>query len=261
MVKQYILTLLTFLLLAACTTTGSSQTITVFAAASLTDAFTEISTAYEQQNPSVDIVLNFAGSSTLAAQLIEGAPANVFASANNNQMQQVIDAGRINAEAVNLFAENRLTVIMPDNNPAEIHTLADLASPGLRLVVAAPDVPVRDYTETMLARMAASLDYGPAYRNAVLDNIVSEEENVRLVVVKVSLGEADAGIVYTSDVTPDSNVLTLPVPDQFNVTATYPIAWLTDDSRTQAFIHFVLCDEGPSILEEWGFSRAEGSDC
>ena len=236
---------------------SSSETLTVFAAASLTDAFEQIAQSFEAAHPGVDVVFNFGGSSTLATQLVEGAPADIFASANNTQMTVARDGERIGGPA-RTFARNRLVLIVPADNPANIQSLRDLANPGVQLVLAAPGVPVRDYTDSMLTRMATDPGYGETYSSAVLANLVSEEDNVRQVAAKVALGEADAGIVYISDVTPDirDQVLTLPIPDSFNTLATYPIA-LTNDAANpdlaQAFVDAVLSADGQSVLEDWGF--------
>lgn len=233
------------------------QTLVVFAAASLTDAFTEIGEAFEAENPSVDVIFSFGSSSLLAAQLAEGAPADIFASASASQMTVAQESGRI-AGTPRIFVKNRLVLITPVDNPANLAGLADLATEGVALVVAASAVPVREYTETMLARLAADPGYGEAYREAVIANIVSEEDNVRQVAAKVALGEADAGIVYLSDVTPDiaADVLTFPIPDAFNTIATYPIA-VTDDSAVPeiagSFVDFVLSDNGQAMLTSWNF--------
>jgi molybdate transport system substrate-binding protein len=244
-------------LLFTVTQAQETQTLIVFAAASLTDAFTEIGAAFEAENPGVDVVFSFGGSSQLAAQLAEGAPVDVFASASASQMTVAVEAGRI-AGTPETFVKNRLVLITPADNPASITGLADLANDGIALVVAAPAVPVREYTDTMLTKMAAYPGYGETYREAVIANIVSEEDNVRQVAAKVALGEADAGIVYLSDVTPDiaDDVLTFPIPDAFNTIATYPIA-VTDDGENPeiagAFVDYVLSDDGQAILASWNF--------
>lgn len=236
------------------------QTIIVFAAASLTDAFEEAADAFEAANPGSAVVFNFAGSSDLAAQLAEGAPADVFASANVRQMNAARDAGRIDGIPA-IFARNRLVLIVPVDNPAGIATLDDLATPGVKLIVAAPDVPVRDYTDRLLERLAADPAYGERYRAAVIANIVSEEQNVRQVAAKIALGEGDAGIVYRSDVTPDiaDDVIAIPIPDALNTIASYPIA-LTNDSEqpelARTFIAFLLSDDGQAILMRWNFDGA-----
>jgi molybdate transport system substrate-binding protein len=234
-----------------------SQTLTVFAAASLTDAFEEVATAFEAENPGVDVLFNFAGSSDLAAQLAEGAPADVFASANNTQMNVARDAERI-AGRPHTFVKNRLVLIVPADNSDGITTLRDLANEGIQLVIAAPDVPVRTYTDTLLERLAADPAYGEEYLTAVLANVVSEEQNVRQVSAKVALGEADAGIVYVSDVTPDisNEVIAIPIPDYLNTIATYPIATTNDTANpelAQAFVDYVLSDAGQDTLVNWNF--------
>ncbi len=235
----------------------NSTTLTVFAASSLTDAFQEIATGFTSAHADVEVAFNFGASSTLATQLLEGAPADVFASANNKQMDVVREGKRI-AGVPLTFAQNRLVLAVPADNPARIASLRDLARPGIKLVVAAPNVPVREYTNTMLDRLAKEPDYGEAYRAAVLKNIVSEEDNVRQVSLKVSLGEADAGIVYLSDITPDmaAKILTLPIPDAYNTLATYPITVTSASANpdlAQVFIDYVLSDAGQDILVKWGF--------
>jgi molybdate transport system substrate-binding protein len=231
--------------------------IVVFAAASLTDSYEAIGIAFEEANPGVEVLFNFGGSSTLASQLVQGAPADVFASANPHQMMIAAEGGRI-AEPIRTFARNRLVLIVPASNPANIQSLHDLSNPGVRLILAAPEVPVRAYTDTMLQQMALDSAYGEVYAESVIANIVSEEPNVRQVAAKVALGEADAGVVYLSDVTPDiaDEVLTFSIPDGFNTIATYPIA-VTNDTRqpelATRFVEFVLSEMGQDILVEWGF--------
>jgi molybdate transport system substrate-binding protein len=231
--------------------------LVVFAAASLADAYEAIGTAFEERNPGVTVLFSFGGSSTLATQLVQGAPADVFASANNDQMAVAVDGERI-AEPVRTFAKNRLVLITPADNPAQIQTLRDLANPDVNLILAAPEVPVRAYTDAMLDQMANDPAYGEDYRRAVLANLVSEEPNVRQVAAKVALGEADAGVVYLSDVTLDlaDDVLTFPIPDAFNTLATYPMAVTNDTGNPELanrFVDFVLSDAGQDILVEWGF--------
>jgi molybdate transport system substrate-binding protein len=247
--------------LSACRAQGAKQTqLTVFAAASLTDVFTEIGQAFESRDPRVKVSFNFASSSDLALQLAEGAKADLFASANHKQMDSAVQVGRI-GEGIKIFATNRLVIIVPADNPANLQAPIDLSKQELKLVLAAPNVPVRDYAEEVLDKMAADLAYGNGFKAAVLANLVSEEATVRQVVVKVSLGEADAGIVYSSDVTPDAaeSVLRIEIPDEFNATASYPIAAIKESPNAglaKAFIDFVLSQDGQAILWEWGFGPA-----
>jgi molybdate transport system substrate-binding protein len=235
---------------------GPSGSLTVFAAASLTDAFGEMGEAFEAANPGVSVAFNFAGSAALRAQIEEGAPADVFASANTSHMDQLHDAGLAGAPAV--FAHNSLVVIAPNDNPGGIETLADLAKPGLKLVLAADAVPAGGYARDMLAKADGDPAFGAGFSEAVLANLVSNESNVKQVVTKVALGEADAGIVYGSDVTaavaPD--LQTIEVPAAVNVVADYPIAVLSESDHPEAareFVDFVLSVEGQTILAKWGF--------
>jgi molybdate transport system substrate-binding protein len=251
------LTLALLISLAVVVQAQEPSTLTVFAAASLTDAFEEIASQFEAENPGVDVIFSFGSSTDLATQLSEGAPADVFASANARQLTVARDAGRI-AGPAHTFVKNRLVLIVPSDNPAGITTLRDLANEGVQLIVAAPDVPVRDYTDTMLDRLAADPAYGEAYREAVLANVVSEEQNVRQVSAKIALGEGDAGIVYVSDVTPDvaDQVQVIQIPDYLNTIAAYPVA-ITNDSANpelaQAFVDALLSDAGQDTLVDWNF--------
>jgi molybdate transport system substrate-binding protein len=234
-----------------------SGSLIVFAAASLTDAFTEIGEAFKAANPEVDVEFSFLGSSALRTQIEEGAPADVFASANTAQMQPLVDAGL--AGEPTIFVHNSLIVIAPSDNPAGLNTLADLKNSGLKLVLAAEEVPVGGYARDMLLNAEADPAYGAGFSEAVLANLVSNEANVKQVVAKVQLGEADAGVVYGSDVTPSvaPDLHTVEVPDAINVIADYPIATLTDAGNTevaQAFVDFVLGTAGQTILAKWGFS-------
>lgn len=254
--RNLVLALLLVLLLTACQPASSgTQELTIFAASSLTDAYADLAQAFEALHPGVDVLLNFGGSSTLSTQLLEGAPADVFASANQAQMQLVADAGLLAAPA-SAFARNQLTIIVPADNPAGLQSPADLAQPGLKLVLAAPGVPVRDYSDQALANLGDA-----DFQAAVYVNLVSEEENVRIVVTKVALGEADAGIVYASDITPSvaTDVIQIPIPDAANVVTAYPIAVLATAPQpelAQAFVDFVLSAEGQAILQSWGFGPA-----
>ena len=162
----------------------------------------------------VKLTFSFGASSQLRAQLEQGAPADVFASADTVQMDNAVKANTIQGTPT-IFARNRLVVIVPAANPAGITTLADLAKPGLKFVTAGPEVPVGNYTRMMLEKMAADPQFGAGFDQRVRGNVVSEEANVRQVVTKVQLGEADVGIVYSSDVTPQSApaLKTLEIPD------------------------------------------------
>ena len=234
--------------------TGS---MTVFAAASLTDSFNEIATAFKAANPGVDVTFNFAGSSALRAQLDQGAPADVFASADTNQMTSAAQNGDT-VDTGKLFVHNTPVVITPKDNPAGITSLADLKKPGIKLVLAAPEVPIGNYARQVLANASKDAAYGTSFADDVLRNLASNEANVKGVVAKVQLGEADAGIVYGTDVTPSvaGALNRIDIPAAVNVVADYPIA-VTKEAKNpkaaQAFIDFVLSNAGQTILEKWGF--------
>jgi molybdate transport system substrate-binding protein len=231
--------------------------ITVFAAASLRDAFTEIGSRFEQTTPGAQVRLNFAGSQQLAEQIRQGAPADVFASANPRQMNDVMAAGRVTSTTAQIFAQNRLVVVVAPNAPATLQSIADLAAPGVKLVLADRAVPAGQYALDFLDKASALPEFGATFSQTVLSNVVSYEEDVRAVFGKVSLGEADAGVVYSSDAVADKNtVRTLAIPDGLNTLATYPIAPLNDSPNAalaKAFIDFVMGTEGQAILSRYGF--------
>ena len=238
--------------------TGAAPiTLNVSAAASLTDAFNEIGAAFSAAHPGVEAAFNFAGSNQLAAQIGEGAPVDVFASANAKQMGVAVETGRIVSGTQETFARNRLVVITPGDNPAGLTTLQDLATPGVKIVLAAAEVPVGQYALDFLDKAEADGALGAGFKDAVLANVVSYEADVRAVLTKVALGEADAGIVYKSDVGAAAEQITqIEIPDALNTIATYPIAALADSPHpdvAQQFVDYVLSTEGQQVLDKYGF--------
>ena len=231
--------------------------LTIFTAASLTEAFKEMGANIEQANPGTRVIFNFAGSPTLRTQLAQGARADVFASADEPNMQGAQKEGTIASEP-RLFVRNQLVAIVPAANPAQVMRLHDLAKPGVKLVLTNKEVPVGNYSRQALAKMSQDAAFGSEFATRVLANLVSEETNVRQVVAKVQLGEAHAGIVYASDVTPAVRgaVQVLAIPDLFNVIAHYPIAVVRDAPNAagaRAFIDYVLSPAGQTILTKHGF--------
>ena len=235
----------------------AGQLLTVFAAASLSEAFTELGDHFLEENPGEKITFNFAGSQQLAQQLAQGAPADIFASADREQMDVVIQAGRISGGSLQPFAQNRLVLIFPKENPAGLVQLEDLTKPGLKLILAAEAAPVGRYSQDFLEKASQDPAFGSGFKDDVLKNVVSYEENVRAVFSKVILGEADAGIVYASDVSRANveQVATLAIPDDLNVLADYYLS-LISDSQTpdlaKNFITFVLSTTGQDILASYG---------
>ena len=235
-----------------------TRTLNVFAASSLTEAFTEIGKNFEAANPNVTVTLNFAGSQTLKTQIEEGAPADVFASANKPEMESLIASGFVVKYAAQIFLLNRLVVILPSENHIGLEKLQDLARPGVKLVLAAEEVPVGSYTRQSLELMKGQ--FGMDFKDRVLANVVSNEDNVRQVVAKVQLGEADAGIVYTSDVVAAPDLKKVDIPAGLNVSAEYPIALLSRSTHKElgaAFIDYVLSAEGQAVFQKWGFAPVE----
>ena len=235
------------------TPSAAPVTLNVFGAASLTAAFGEIKTKFEAANPNVTVTYNFAGSNTLATQITNGAPADVFASADTNNMQKVNTL----VNTPQTFARNNVVVIIPANNPGNIKTLHDLANKGVKIAVAGPSVPVGNYTLEVLSKMGQSSEYGPAYESAVKANFVTQETSVSGVVQKVELGEVDAGYVYVSDAySAGSKVSSIDIPDQFNILADYPIATVKDSknlSTAESYVQYVLSPDGQAILAKYHF--------
>ena len=236
------------LLLASCAPQPAAQpvTLTVMAAASLTEAFQEIGTQFEASHPGVQVAFNFAGSQQLVQQLSNAAPADVFASADQRNMDAAVQSGRVTAADVQPFARNQLVVITPTSSPA-LERLSDLARPNLKLVMAAPEVPVGGYSLEFLNKAAQDPAYGPSFKDAVLGNVVSYENNVKAVLAKVVLGEADAGIVYSTDASSaQGKVKEIEIPPALNVSAVYPIAVINDSTQPALARAFVeMCAQKP----------------
>lgn len=249
-------------LIASCTaqiptTTTSHTTLTILAAASLTESFGEIGQQFEKEHPGVSVQFSYAGSQQLVQQLAAGAPADVFAAASPKTMQDAVNAGRIQSSAPQTFATNRLVIAVPANNPAGLKSALDLAKPGLKLVLAAKEVPAGQYALAFLDKASQQQDFGSDYKQKVLNNVVSYENNVKAVLAKVTLGEADAGIVYATDVVSAGDQITpLPIADPLNVIATYPVAVIQDSKNQQLardFVNLLISSPGQKILAKYGF--------
>ena len=239
----------------ACSGTGGKETLTVFAAASLTQAFTEVGDAFEEQHPEYSIRLAFDGSQRLRVQLDHGAVADLFASADERQMDLAKESGLLVSEAV-AFATNSLVVAVSSRAGAHVDSLIDLAGDNVKLVLAHPEAPAGRYALAVIDLLAKSLDFGPGYSARLLENVVSQEPNVRGVLQKVALGEADAGFVYASDASTAENVSTLPLPEQANIAAIYPVAVLrtaVNKMAAEEFIQFLISPRSQSILQDHGF--------
>jgi molybdate transport system substrate-binding protein len=229
--------------------------ITVFAAASLTEAFNAAGPAFTKRT-GIAVTFDFAGSDTLATQLKQGAPADVFASANLTQMKVVTDAGL--ATAPKTFAKNRLVLIAPKGDTVKVTSPLDLTTAGVKVILAAPTVPVGSYARATFAKMSGANGYPADFPAEVEKNVVSDELDVKAVVTKIALGEADAGVVYSTDVTPAvaSKLNVFPFPTGVVPDIQYPIVALgsaPDPKSAQAFVDYILSPEGQSFLKARGF--------
>ena len=250
---------------------SETAVVTVFAAASLTEVFQEAADSFSRSGHTGNVEFNFAGSQQLAGQLREGARADIFASADEMQMQAAVEAGRIEEMSVKTLACNRLMIGygrgFTGSSAASpgLESLRKLARPGHKIVVGAEAVPIGQYTRQFLANAERDHRFGPSFRAGFEANIVSEEQSVRGILSKLQLGEADAGVVYASDLLGETELQRMELPVPLNVSAVYPIA-LTRESRqpekAATFVTFLFSEEGTAVLESNGFStqcRAEGS--
>jgi molybdate transport system substrate-binding protein len=242
-------------LLVACGGSGGSSSaspspsqlkgsVTVLAAASLTDAFNKIGSDLKARNPGLTTKFSYSGSPTLVTQIQQGAPADVFASADQPNMSKVVSGGQASGTP-QVFAHNRLQIVVPAGNPKKINSVQDLTNPSLKTDVCAPGVPCGTYATSVFGKANARV------------TPVSQEDNVKAVVQKVSLGEADAGIVYQTDVQAGgSRVQGVNIPDQYNVVAAYPIVQLKTSQNSpaaRAFIAGVTGSQGQAVLKQFGF--------
>ena len=224
---------------------AASGTLTVFAAASLKQTFTEIGKEFEKQNAATTVMFNFAGSSDLVTQITAGAPADVFASADTNNMTKAVDAGAVSGTPVN-FAANTLTIVTQPGNPLQVASFAGLARKDLQVVVCAPQVPCGSATAKVEKNTGITLQP------------VSEESSVTDVLNKVQTGQADAGVVYVTDArAAGGKVTAVPFPESTAALNVYPIATLTDAGQpglAEQFLRLVTGPDGQKILQDAGFA-------
>lgn len=244
--------ILAALVSAACADTP----LQVFAASSLNDAFQEIGALHTARHTAA-VALNFGATTELRVQIEQGARTDVFAAASTEEMQRAVAARAVQGSP-STFAHNALVVVASRLASPPLTRLEDLARPGLKLVTTHPNVPIGAYTRTVLEKMSRDPAYGPAWYRSVTENIASLEPNVRHVLAKVVLGEADAGLVYRSDVDPKAAaaVLTLEILPAHNVDVLYPIAisaTTQQPDRAAQFIATVLSPDGQAILKKHGF--------
>lgn len=226
---------------------ADDDTVLVFAAASLTDAFAHVEAAFEDANPGVDVQLNLGGSSSLREQILAGAPADAFASANTETMDRLVEAGAVDGEIV-VFARNRLAIAVPAGNPGEVGSLADLADDDLLIGLCSAGVPCGDFARQVLA--AAGVE----------PSLDTNEPDVRSLLTKIAAGELDAGIVYETDViAAGATVERIEIPGDVNVEAPYPAAVIRGAPQpdlAEAFVEFLVSADARAILADAGFLPA-----
>jgi molybdate transport system substrate-binding protein len=248
---------------AACAGRASSVVpteLTVFAAASLRDAFTAAAGEYRAVVPGVSLTFSFDASTALRAQIEQGAPADAFASADTANPQALVDGG-FAAGPVVPFARNPLAIVVPLGNPAAIRDPRDLARSGVRIVGAGEAVPISRYVEACLEKLTALPGYPAGYAAAVTGNVVSREDNVRAALTKVELGEADAAFVYVTDAGSSYKIEEIPIPEDASVEATYgavAIRGSRQAAEAAAFIAWLAGPRGASVLARFGFLGPDG---
>ena len=266
------------LVLAACSSTGASPSatgtpptaapasptaaasaakveLTIYGAASLKGALDKAKAAYETANPGTTLTVSTDSSATLETQIEQGAPADVFLSADTTNPKKLIDKGLADGAAVT-FAHNKLTVIVPTANPAGIKTPADLAKAGVKVIAAGDTVPITKYATQLVGNLAKEMDYPADFGAAYTGNIASKEDNVKAIVAKIELGEGDAGIVYVTDAKASTKVMTIDVPDAANVPATYDgvvVKASRNATAAKAFLDWFAGPDGQAILSGLGF--------
>jgi molybdate transport system substrate-binding protein len=234
---------------------GSSGELTVYAAASLREAFEDLADAYADST-GVDLVLSFDASSALRTQIAEGAPADVFASADLANAQALVDEGLTDGDLA-VFARNALTIVVPAD-AAGVDDWIDLATPRLRIIAAGEDVPITRYATELIANLSAQADAPEAFADAYAANVVSREDNVRAVLAKIEVGEGDAAIVYETDAASTDAVTAIEVPADANVLAEYAVVTVSDAAPGAAdFVAWLLDDPAQGTLESHGFRRAD----
>jgi molybdate transport system substrate-binding protein len=234
---------------------SGSATLTIYGAASLAGALDRVKPAWEAAHPGSILTISTDSSATLETQIEQGAPADVFLAADTTNPGRLVDRG-LAAGVTVPFAANRLTIVVPAANPAQITSPADLARPGVKIVAAGDAVPITTYAARLIANLAGRPGYPPAFAAACSANVVSREDNVRAVVAKVELGEGDAGIVYRTDARASTRVATIDVPDSANVDASYAgvvVKASPNAAAARSFLDWLAGPDGRAILAGLGF--------
>lgn len=237
--------------------TDPDEELIVFCGAGFTGAISEIGKIYENSSGK-KVRFNFDGLPALRVQIEEGAYADLLISPDQRYMDPLVETGFIEEDTVEVFARNLVAVVIPANNPANITTIQDLATPGMKIVMGIEELPIGDHALQVLDNLADDPSFGPAFKEAVLANVVSMETRVTGIVSKVALGEADAGFAFMSDVTPQmrEKIRKIPIPDGYNVRGDSSIAVFSQSDNSEAaeeFIDLLMSNDAQAILDEYGF--------
>ena len=229
--------------------------LTIFAAASLSGALAKAKEAYEAAHPGTTLTISTDSSAALETKIEQGAPADVFLAADTANPMKLVDAGLSAGEAVR-FASNKLTIVVPIDNPGAVTKPADLAKPGLKIIAAGDAVPITAYATQLVANVAKQPDAPAGFEAAYAANVVSKEDNVKAVIGKIELGEGDAGIVYVTDAKASTKVTTVDVPDALNVPASYAgvvVGASTHQEPARTFLGWLTGPDGQAVLASFGF--------
>jgi molybdate transport system substrate-binding protein len=240
----------------SCVFAEEPKELTIFCGAGLTGAFNEIGQLYTNES-GIDANFNFDGVPSLRAQIENGAYADVLVSSHVKHMDALKAEGLINNDTI-IFARNKVALIVPNENPANISNLTDLTRPGIMILIGTSELPIGDYARQVLNKLSNDSEYGPEYKEMVMANVVSEETTVNRIVSKITLGEADAGFAFVSDVSPSlvGKVTKIIIPDKYNVVCDFPVGVLSESKypqEAQAFIDVIMSSEGQAILNKYGF--------
>ena len=231
--------------------------LTIFAAASLSAVLAKVKDAFEAANRGATLTVSTESSAALETKLEQGAPADVFLAADTANARKLVDAGLAAGDPV-VFAGNKLTIIVPTDNPGAVGKPADLAKPGLKVIAAGDEVPITKYAKQLVANLANEPGAAAGFEAAYAANVVSKEDNVKSVVGKVELGEGDAGIVYVTDAKGSTKVATVEVPDAVNVPASYAGVVVSASRHQEAartFLGWLSGADGQALLASFGFIR------
>lgn len=229
--------------------------LTIFAAASLSGVLTKVKDAYETAHPGTTLTISTDSSAALETQIEQGAPADVFLAADTTSPKKLVDAGLSAGDEV-VFAGNKLTIVVPTDNPGGVTKPADLAKPGFKVIAAGDEVPITKYAKQLIENIARQPDAPVGFEAAYAANVVSREDNVKAVIGKIELGEGDAGIVYLTDAEASTKVATVDVPDAVNVPASYAgviVGPSTNQEPARSFLGWLTSADGQAILAGFGF--------